>query len=509
MGKLDFCERFVFLNREPISFGGRPYLGAIYASTAKNQVLRASRQVEKSTFLVNTILFHACVRPGIQILFVCPRLEQARVFSHARLLPSLDQSPVVRRRLVGSTTRQPQVMHMRFANGSQVFVRAAFHSADAARGISADLLLVDEFQDIAAGDLPVLQETLSHSRIARTILTGTPKLSDNHLNAMFARSTACEWTISCEGCGAGVILDERCLGADGPVCPKCAAAIDPARGQWVPRNPAATWGEGYWLNHLMVPWIDYPEILARQGSYDLARFKNEVLGLPTVLGEHVVTRAELEACCTDRAMAQSVDDISPAGRQQLVAGIDWGGGGTSRTAVVIGYMRSDYVFEVCRFDFFTAQEDPDRVLTEVARLCQHFSVEWIAADGGGNGHVYNRLLLDRLNRDFGLCAILYSAAGQEPRQDGILVKWTVGRSATIGSLFTRVKKRMILFPRVDQCGDFLAEFECEVAEYDDISRTVRYTHPETQPDDALHATNYALQLALYRFPQNRELRARY
>jgi len=44
-----------------------------------------------------------------------------------------------------------------------VFVRAAYHSADAARGISADLLLVDEFQDIAAGDLPVLQETLSHS----------------------------------------------------------------------------------------------------------------------------------------------------------------------------------------------------------------------------------------------------------------------------------------------------------------------------------------------------------
>ena len=33
----------------------------------------------------------------------------------------------------------------------------------------------------------------------------------------------------------------------------------------------------------------------------------------------------------------------------------------------------------------------------------------IAADGGGNGHVLNRLLMDRLKPTFGLFAILYSA----------------------------------------------------------------------------------------------------
>jgi hypothetical protein len=57
MGKLSFCERFVYLNRELISFAGRPYLPAIYASTARNIVLRCSRQTEKSTFLVNSILY--------------------------------------------------------------------------------------------------------------------------------------------------------------------------------------------------------------------------------------------------------------------------------------------------------------------------------------------------------------------------------------------------------------------------------------------------------------------
>ena len=35
----------------------------------------------------------------------------------------------------------------------------------------------------------------------------------------------------------------------------------------------------------MVPWLDYDEIIDRQLVYDLARFKNEVLGLPTIIGE--------------------------------------------------------------------------------------------------------------------------------------------------------------------------------------------------------------------------------
>lgn len=100
---------------------------------------------------------------------------------------------------------------------------------------------------------------------------------------------------------------------------------------------------------------------------------------------------------------------------------------------------------------------------------------------------------------FGLSAILYSASQQPPRREGILTKWTVNRSATIGALLSRVKKKPILFPRADQCGTFLDEFACEVAEYDDVNRTLKYSHPETKPDDAMHATNYEFHLAYHIF----------
>ena len=224
-----------------------------------------------------------------------------------------------------------------------------------------------------------------------------------------------------------------------------------------------------------------------------------VLGLPTFLGDHVITREEIEACCEDRPFAQRIAEIPPAARPALVAGIDWGGGAASGTVLVLGHMQANLVFRIVRFDRWAPQTDPETVIREVAQRCQTFCVQWIAADGGGNGHVYNRLLLSRLGLPASMptfYAIYYSATNQTPVQDGAFWKWTVHRSATIGTLFGRIKKRLMLLPRLAESNSFLEEFTCEVALYDDELLTVRYTKPDTFKDDALHATNYAQLLAL-------------
>jgi hypothetical protein len=500
-GQINFCSRLVYHGDQLINFEGRPYLPPIFGSTARNLVLRASRQVEKSTFLALKILYLAATKPGIQLLYVCPRQEQARLFIHQKLMPLLTGSPFVRQMLLGDSRRQPPVTHMRFANGSQLFVRAAFRSADAVRGISADVLLVDEFQDIAPGDLPVLQETLSHSELGATVLTGTPKLVDNYLEAMFNQSTANEWTTTCAECGTNVIPDEHCIGPTGIACPQCRASLDLSTGRWVPRHPDAAWGDGFWLNFLMVPWAsDFDKVLERQQVYDCSRFRNEVLGLPVSLGDHLVTLAELQACCTSQPMAHSIEDVAARFRGNTIAGIDWGGGGTARTVVVVGYARPEGVFEVCHMARFRADEDPDRVRTLVAEVCRRFQVRWIGADGCGTGSVYNRLLLDALSYTAHVFGIHYAGADSNPHQDGILWKWAVDRTGSLGYVFTCVKKQKIHFPRADDCHSFLDEIACEVAEWDDLTRRVKYSHPSTQPDDALHAVNYALAMACRGFP---------
>ncbi len=495
MNRFDWCSNFIFLKGDPISFGDRPYLRAVYDTTARRAVLRCSRQVEKTTFICNADVHAAITIPRVRIIVVFPRHEQATVFAKSRLLPVITDSPVVRRILLGAAARTPQVMHMRFANKAEVYIRAAFHSGDPVRGIDGDVLLIDEFQDIASGNLPVLEQALSHSQHRRVILTGTPKSVDNHLEDAFNRSTANEWRVPC-GCGELVMLDESCLGPSCPICPQCRVPLDLSRGQWVARNPGSAWGDGFTLNHLATPWLNYPELLEHQQNYNPALFRNECLGLPSQLGDHIVTRAEVEACCEQRRMAKRSADLSVNLRNSLYAGIDWGGGAISQTVLVVGYMKDNDRFMVVFMERFRPQEDQDRVLESVARLCSEFGVRCVAADGGGNGSVYNNLLLNLLPNVGALYAMLYSGSDHQPQQyKGRLWNWTIGRTPSLGMVFTRIKKRLLSFPRLEDSRSFLPEIYCETAEYDEHQRTIKYTHPETQPDDTLHAINYAAVLA--------------
>ncbi len=492
----EFCENFVFLKRKPISFADRHYLRAPYQSS-RNVVLRCSRQVEKSTFLVNLIVYYAATFPGTRILFCCPREEQVSVFSNTRLMPTIEQSPLLRRVLLGRRPR-PNVKNMQFANGSEVFLRSCYHSADSARGLSVDVLMLDEFQDLAPGCLPVLQETLSHTISPRNIITGTPKIADNHLEAVFNRSTACEWHVPCPACGNQTRLDEQALGLGHLQCVSCYQILEAGCGHWVPKNPEATWGDGYWINHLMAPWLSIPQVLARQQDYDQFRFTNECLGLPVALGDHIITLAEIQACAEERPMAKAYTDVPPQARAQLIAGIDWGAGGKAATVIVLGYMDEQLRFRILFMRRIAGREDPQAVLAQLVDICRTFRVRAIAADGAGTGNVYNRLLLDKLaSRNPHFYAIFYGQTHNSPCREGALWRWSVDRSASIGVLFGRIKKRSLLFPAAQDCQSFFSDFTNVYGEYNDEMRAFKYAHGDGQPDDAMHAVNYALLLGLH------------
>jgi hypothetical protein len=244
----------------------------------------------------------------------------------------------------------------------------------------------------------------------------------------------------------------------------------------------------------MCPWINVPEIITRQESYDPVRFRNEVLGLPTDLGEHLITRQEIERCCDDQPFARALAEVPPEARPRLVAGVDWGFGGAAATVLAIGYIERERIFRVVRMNRWTAQAGFDQVIPEVAEWCNRFRVNFIAADGGGAGRTNNRLLwghLQRGNSPPHLYSIFYGDSDQKPVQEGVLWRWTVSRSGTIGTLFCRIKKQLLRFPRASESGSFLDDFLTVVAVYDDEMRTIRYTKPETLRDDALHAVNYA------------------
>jgi hypothetical protein len=171
----------------------------------------------------------------------------------------------------------------------------------------------------------------------------------------------------------------------------------------------------------------------------------------------------------------------------------------SGTVAVIGHAADQRIFRVVRFDRWRPHEDANLVARDVFDLCKRFRVSWIAADGNGNGSVYNSFLLDMLRKDGQqprIVGMFYSVDTQAPMQTGQMMKWTIGKTPTIGGLFSRVKMKLIRFPRVTECGSFFDEFTCVLAEYDDDMRMVRYTKPDDRRDDAVHALNYSELLAL-------------
>lgn len=91
-----------------------------------------------------------------------------------------------------------------------------------------------------------------------------------------------------------------------------------------------------------------------------------------------------------------------------------------------------------------------------------------------------------------MTAIRYADSDHTPQDEGLTHSWTVDRNRNIGHLISRAKSKHLLFPRFDAVRNFLEEFSCEVALYNEERRTLRYSHPPNTQDDSLHACNYAL-----------------
>lgn len=505
MDRMQLAQSIVHLDGCPISYSGRPYLRAIYNSKAERLVLRCSRQVEKTTTLSVMLLMHASLNPGSTALIVMPRREQVWLFRDTRLMPMLEQSPGFTTLLAGkgwSHTAQ----NWEFSNGSRLFMRSAYLSADSARGISADLLVLDEAQDLSPDAIPVLEQVLSHASRKRVIIAGTPKLGDNPLEAAYLNGSRCEWVARCQKCEAENIPGENSLGPSSPVCVECGAPISFDSGEWIFRNPQAAGYQSFWINHLMVPWVDYQEVLSYRETYGVAQFRNEVMGLPVELGEHVVNQSEVESRCGKLENGISPKEWNRLGIVDctLTLGIDWGGGGKSRAAFALGAFTGKGNFRVLFLERRPPGEDPEATVARACEILSKAKGARVAADAGGNGAVINRMLVSRHDcpaKEF--IGIHYSESGAKPqRVRPTEIRWSVGRTRAISDVFTHIKTGRITFPTLKSCRDCLPDIWGETAIYDDKSRTIRYQCPAGGTDDVLHALTYCLAHASYLFPNS-------
>jgi len=515
----EFVEFAIYLpikgGLQPFSFNNRRYLKTIYDSPAKRKLLMAGRQVEKSTYLGNTILSYASMNPFFRCLYVSPSNTQTKVFSRDRIKEPMEISPVLR--YFSNSKLLANVLEKKFVNGSQITMRFAFLNADRVRGIPADYINCDEFQDILLENVPVIEECASHSEYKLFTYSGTPKSLDNSIEHYWSRfSTQNEWAVPCKHHGLpGTpstwhwnILDEANIGKKSLICDKCGETIHPADPdcKWVSLNPEPKVEkpfEGYRLPQLMVPWIDFSDIRDKQVKYSRAKFYNEVLGRSYDAGTRPLTRQDMRKNSWDElSMAYYRDVIKWAQQYPIFMGLDWGTGeGTFTVMALGGYLpfapEKFTFFYLHRFDGI--ESEPKVQLEIIKTHVRDFNVRFIGVDYGG-GFWPN----DELVRDFGAEKVKkYQWVGQvkkkivfEPRLG--VPRYLCHRTEVMSDLFNAIKRGDVFrYPRWEEFEDPFAMDHLNIfSEYNERARMNVYKHAPGHPDDTFHACTYCF-LASY------------
>lgn len=357
-----------------LSLKGKPYslenhfpFAPLFRTKMVTQLqVKSGRQVSKTTSIAANGVMLSNSIPFFSTLYVAPLYEQVRRLSTNYVRPFIEQSPV--KALWTGTTTDNSVLQRSFKNESRMYFSFALLDADRIRGISCDRIALDECQDMDPDHIPIIKETMSHSKWGITWYTGTPKTEDNTMESLWQRTSQAEWFIKCEACNfwnipskefhilamIGPIRDNISENEPAVICAKCSRPIQPRNGRWVHRhNDKRQDFVGYHIPQIIMPLHysnkkKWAELLGKQngaGNTTVAQFYNEVLGESYDISTKLVTLSDLKAAASlpwenkpdnPSEVLKHLNDYSIR-----CLSVDWGGGGEKEisftTMAVLGW----------------------------------------------------------------------------------------------------------------------------------------------------------------------------
>ena len=524
----DFTEAAFFLpsggDYSNFSFEGRPYLRQIYDTDASRLLLMAGRQVEKSTLLGNKMLAYSFMFPGFRALYVSPSNTQTKEFSKTRIQEAIETSRILKS--LTNTKLISNIMEKSFINRSKVTLRFAFLNADRCRGIPADLITIDEFQDILLDNIPVIEECASHSEHRLFTYSGTPKSLDNAIEHYWSRfSTQNEWVIPCRRHGTPTdpsswhwnIPSEDNIGLKHLSCDKCGKIIhanDPD-AQWASMNPnprLTTPYIGYRIPQLIVSWIHWGDIISKYETYSRVKFYNEVLGRSYDSGTRPLTQQDVRDNCSDDLSMFAYESIPQKySAHPVFMGIDWGSG--ERDSFTVITLGGYFPWAPNRFSVFYAKQckgkesEPDMQLEIVYGLCNLFNIMFIGADYGGGFYQNDKLIrrygADKVNK--------YQWIGRQKKKVSYeaslgVPRFLCHRTEIMSDVFNAIKRRDVFqFPTWSEWENpFASDMLNIFSEYSHALKQNVYKRGPGQPDDTFHSLCFCF-LASMRYKARRDV----
>jgi hypothetical protein len=527
MTPIEFTEWSVRLRGQPIDLTRRPWLPRIYnqpfvldqQGRFRRKVLMIfGRQCEKSTTIANTSMALANLQSYLRLLYVTASDEQMREFSDDKLRAIILDSPELMRlsgmiKTAKNDKQETQnVKTRRWKNQSKQVLRSVFRSPDRVRGISSDVLNIDELQDIYTDFLPVIEEVLFASDLEGgpiSVYAGTPKTFDNPLEYYWSRySTQNEWMVRCTGCGFWNCPESKHITTEGLMCEKCRKELDPlANGCWARLGRSDSEWEGFRVPQPVVLYAfrhrqdvferKWHDLLKKKKRYTRSKFENEVMARSFDSGTKPVTYEEVRRCAlSDRELLEQGQVDRAVKSTHSWAGVDWGTGDESFTVLSIWRYDSTGRFSLIFAKRYAGVEaDPDFSIRDIIQWCRVFNVNRIGSDWGFGFHAN-----PKLQKAFGAPKVLcYQHAGKQKEKvkwDKLGLKFITHRTRVLNDCFTLIKRGPVAGGAAFTNWDGFETFANDIlAVYQENSRArgeLVYDHPRGTPDDFLHTMCYAL-----------------
>lgn len=548
-----FAENFLYIEKaKPFSIRDYPFFYDVYDCPSDSVLMRCSRQVGKSLSIANIQLSNIVLAEmyvdfienqdlsrdekialsvsAFHALYVAPTGLQVSTFSKQKLTLIIDGSPIFKH--FRNPRTSDQIAYKSFRNGSDLFLRSCFHSPDSIRGISSDMITIDEIQDICVDHIPVILETQARSARKINFYSGTPKTTRNTIEHYWSLSTQNEWAVKCTGCGKWNILGEDNIQPKYLACskPSCRKKLDRTNGLWarMNSNPEA-YMQGYRIHAMMadfMPWTGPPgsknwanSLMYKYENYSRAQFYNEVLGLPYDSGAIPITKEELmQACNAAQRKRANLDPgmhhgLSPGIRDKLITGgVDWGTSqeDKSRTVVAIVSYINDQFHVLFSKIYSPHESDPLHQVKDILKYLNHYGCKAAGCDWGF-GWMQNKWLAQEYGLEYGTRGksdrvieyFNHDSLSERRRWDPKALRYTLNRTEVMTDIFSAIKDERILFPQWAVQEEFAEDVLNVYQEFSIRTGRMKYDHHPDQPDDYFMALMYAIETQLILMGKNK------
>ncbi len=370
---LDWTLAYRFLQGRPMDL--TPALQDLYRDDHPFIVIQKAAQVFVSEYLINTSLWVADTGQGDRgnALHVMPTQNQMDDFSQARFDKAIGESEYLQSRLFPAPPGRPGPARQRLKKLGRGYIY--FRGAESQRqltSVDADLVVLDEYDQMGEGILELAQKRLASSRLGLLRLASTPGLPEAGISDLFLQSDQRFYFLKCPGCGYAQRLtwDNNVDQKRGLIiCQRrpCRKPMDlRGQGQWEAAAPGNQI-RGYHISRLYSPLADVRQMIYESEATTpvaMRLFQNAVLGETFVPPGGRLTLDVLDRCRRDYVMPE-------VSKEETFMGVDVG----AKLHVVIrqpldeDWVRSQAVF-VGEVDTFE----------ELSRLVNRYAVRSAVVD---------------------------------------------------------------------------------------------------------------------------------